>query len=641
VTRAPHGGAITLLAVTEAGDAAISADARHGLRLWPSLDGTREPVVVRGAPARQLAIARHAAGFVVALLDRAGGGEILDLDPGGGLRTRASLPVEPALVQLVALATGVLARRSDHAVLWLDVAGRVRGTVTAEPSQQIVTLATRRGAVLAGLADRSGPAVTRLRWLDAGAKLSWGKAVALPMPLDAAIALAPDGRRIAGISSRRDRAVMLDLAPAPKAPKIIKQRALTASLLRVGVAFVDDDLAIVPDGSILPASGDMPPDGLARHLDATTPVAVIDGGVVLGNEAGLERRAVTATGLGDAYYLGYRDHAVGYLTATASYITHEYDGRVYWLDRDLTAAHAIDGSFADNGEVHVLDDQHVLQRIHLFPRDMRGPGPGSRLVLKDAATRRAHPLGTWPGSDAAYEPSTQVLALVGDKTAVRLRIDLDTPGATPLPPLVTRPLSRAVLFDPAAAKGLCAITIGPEVDDRPGKGSGMRIEWFVEEPPGTQQIRPVQSKLFSAGWPITADRAGRLYVHEGTAIAIYERGTRKRAIPIELSWRGGTSFNDVGVDPAGTVLTLIDPANVIAIDVATGAVRWRAPAWRPQRTRFSSDGKIVAALLEGGLLALDVATGKPIATACGWGFTLTRDRPRTNMLGTPVLCAGE
>src|SRR5689334_14661163 len=39
VTRAPHGAPIELLAVTEAGDAAISADTRHGLRLWPSLDG--------------------------------------------------------------------------------------------------------------------------------------------------------------------------------------------------------------------------------------------------------------------------------------------------------------------------------------------------------------------------------------------------------------------------------------------------------------------------------------------------------------------------------------------------------------------------------------------------------------------------
>jgi PQQ-like domain len=638
VTRAPHGAAIDLLAVTEAGDAAISADTQHGLRLWPSLDGKREPVVVRGAPPRQLAIARHAAGFVVALLDHAGGGEILDLDRDGGLRTRGALPVEPALVQLVALATGVLARRSDHTVLWLDVAGRVRGTITAQPSEQIVTLATRRGAALAGLADRQGPSVTRLRWLDIGAKLAWGKAVTLPEPLDAAIALAPGGRRIAGATPRRDRAVMIDLEPAPRT---IKQRALATSLPRIAVGFASDDFAIVSDGSILRSSDDDPQASLAGHVDPATPGAVFDSGVVLGYEAGLDRSEVTELGIENTHHLGYRDHAIGDLHATASHITHEYDGRVYWLDRNLVATRALDASFADNGGVIVLDDQHVLQRIHMFPDDMRGPEPGSRLVLKDAATGREHPLGTWPGDNAAYEPSTRVLALVGDKAAVRLRLDLDQPAATPLPPLVTRELSTAVLFDPAAASGLCAITVGPEVNNRPGGRSGTRVEWFVEQPPGTRQIKPSHSKLFENAWPIAADQAGRLYVHDGTSIALYERSTRKRAFPIEPGLHSGTSFNGVGVDPAGTTLALIDPASVVALDAATGAVRWRAPAWRPKATVFSRDGKIVVARLEGGVLALDAATGKQLATACGWGFTLTRDRPRTSMLGTPVLCAGE
>src|SRR5262249_5780144 len=181
-----------------------------------------------------------------------------------------------------------------------------------------------------------------------------------------------------------------------------------------------------------------------------------------------------------------------------------------------------------------------------------------------------------------------------------------------------------------------------EVDDRPGGHSGTRVEWFFEPPAGAPQVKPSHSKLFEEAWPITVDRAGILYVREGDAIALYERGARKRAFPLEPGWRGGGGdFGDVGADPAGTVLTLIDLTQVIAIDIATGAVRWRAPAWHPRRTLFSSDGAIVAALLEGGLLALDAATGKPLATACGWGFTLTRDRPRTGMLGTPVVCAAD
>src|SRR5262245_60147358 len=55
---APHGSRIVNVAVADTGDAALTADVLGELRLWPTLDGTREPVVVRGPRARQLAIAR-------------------------------------------------------------------------------------------------------------------------------------------------------------------------------------------------------------------------------------------------------------------------------------------------------------------------------------------------------------------------------------------------------------------------------------------------------------------------------------------------------------------------------------------------------------------------------------------------------
>jgi hypothetical protein len=636
VEHAPHGAAIELLAVTEAGDAAITADVKHGLRLWPSLDGKHEPVVVRGVPPRQLAIARHATGFVVALLDPAGGVEILDLDRDGGLRTRTRLPVDPAFVQLVALSTGVLARRSDHAVIFVDVAGRVRGKVTALPAEQIVTLVTRRGAVLAGIRDRRGAEVSLLRWLDVGAALTWGATLTLPEPLDAALALAPSGRWIVGVTARRDRAVMIALVPAPAT---VKERPISAQLLGVGIGFVDDEAAIVPDGSILRRGGTAA-EGLAGRVNTEAPIVVVDGGIVLGHDAGLERTAVTARGLGDIYYLGYRDHAIGRVDATAAHIAHEYDGRVYWLDRDLVPTQAVDASFADNGGVIVLDDQHVLQRIHVFPAQMSGPEPGSRLVLKNMRTQRADPLGTWPGSDAVYEPRTHVLALVGSTTTVRLRLELEKPEVMALPPLETRELSSVVLFDPAIANGVCAIALNPEVSNRPDR-SGTRVETFVEPSPGTRQVKSSHSKLYTEGRPITVDRAGMLYVQDGPSIAIYERGAKQRAFPIEPRWGGGPSFGDVGIDPAGTVLTLIDPTSVIAIDTATGAVRWRVLAWHPRRTVFASDGKTVAVLVEGGLLALDAATGKQLASTCGWGFGLTRTPPRTGMLGTPVVCAAE
>jgi hypothetical protein len=54
---AAHGADIVALATTDDGLAGASADARDGIRLWPALDGTREPVVIRAPAPRALALA--------------------------------------------------------------------------------------------------------------------------------------------------------------------------------------------------------------------------------------------------------------------------------------------------------------------------------------------------------------------------------------------------------------------------------------------------------------------------------------------------------------------------------------------------------------------------------------------------------
>ena len=48
VTGMP-GAPTARIAVTDAGDAAVPADTTGAIRLWPALDGTREPVVVSGS----------------------------------------------------------------------------------------------------------------------------------------------------------------------------------------------------------------------------------------------------------------------------------------------------------------------------------------------------------------------------------------------------------------------------------------------------------------------------------------------------------------------------------------------------------------------------------------------------------------
>src|SRR4051794_28658465 len=85
VITAPHSGSIRSLAVTDAGDAALTADTFDELRFWPTLDGSREPVVVRGSAARELALGRDGDGFVAAILDDARRMELIRLGPDGAV----------------------------------------------------------------------------------------------------------------------------------------------------------------------------------------------------------------------------------------------------------------------------------------------------------------------------------------------------------------------------------------------------------------------------------------------------------------------------------------------------------------------------------------------------------------------------
>lgn len=68
LVAAAHDVEIAVLAASDDGRVAVSADRNGGMRLWPSLDGKREPVVVdtETAPER-LAIARDGDEIVVAV----------------------------------------------------------------------------------------------------------------------------------------------------------------------------------------------------------------------------------------------------------------------------------------------------------------------------------------------------------------------------------------------------------------------------------------------------------------------------------------------------------------------------------------------------------------------------------------------
>lgn len=83
-----HASRIALVAAAEDGTAVVSQDVDGGTRVWPSFDGTREPMIVPVDAARDLAIARTAGGYVILATDEAGGGEIVSTATNGGLVRR-------------------------------------------------------------------------------------------------------------------------------------------------------------------------------------------------------------------------------------------------------------------------------------------------------------------------------------------------------------------------------------------------------------------------------------------------------------------------------------------------------------------------------------------------------------------------
>ena len=105
---AAHGSEIIALGATADGLAVASADRIGGIRLWTVLDGTREPVVIRGAAAQSIALLRDGDGFVIGTLDAAGGVHLIRTSMAGAVRGRATVAGDLPASEILATAEGLL-----------------------------------------------------------------------------------------------------------------------------------------------------------------------------------------------------------------------------------------------------------------------------------------------------------------------------------------------------------------------------------------------------------------------------------------------------------------------------------------------------------------------------------------------------
>ena len=620
VIHAPHGGQISVVAVTDDASAALTLDDSDGLRLWPALDGTREPVVVRARPAIDLAIAHERDGLVAALLDAANGIELVRLAKDGALRGRRLLAAEPGYSELAAGADFLLARRTDHAIVRLDTS-RV---LDAEPGDQILAIAARRAKAFAGIADRDRPAeIDTVREIVYAGGLAWGAPIELPVPLAPPFALSPSGNRIAGLSARTAAAIVIELAPTPR---VIASDIIGSNPDEHALGFLDDERVVFRGGVVVlapqvTATAD-PWSGTRSTIRARVGRnAVVTDDIVVGGHA----THLLLANADRTEFLGYRDVGVGFLRVTGPQVTLYLGNRVLWLDDKLAATrahevvHDIAGGLA-------LDDHRLVKATYAYRQD----GDSTLDVsVFDTATNREVVLGSWArASNLAYDPSTHVLAVSGHTPAVaRSQIDLATGKAKKLRDLKARSDSAIELFDPAVANGTLATS---QISDE----RGTYIETFVETP-GTRAIAPESTvHLPDVAIVLGFDRTATFYsagVGPRRSISVHRAGKLVKKFAVE-DIAGGV------VDRQGSKLALYTQSHLFVIDT-DGKELWRAPVWLVNLVRFTDDGKTLLVNTQGGLLSLDAATGERRAAGCGWTFGLSKSEPPMTIFPAPVVCA--
>lgn len=626
----PHGGIVTTVAITEDGDAALSADSIGGLRLWPSLDGKRPPVPVSVVAPSQLALAhvpgagidRSTDDLLAAILDEARTVRLLRLGRDGTVRARVQLPNDVAAEEVVAIEGGVLVRRADQSLEKFDANGRMRGRLVTESGERLTAIAARRGSVVGLVATNLDVGTKTLRWIIDGDELRWGTSITMPVAmLPRSIALSPSHRRVAVRDAATRTLAVYDIDPLAKAVYGGPAIAVTDD---TAFGFTDDDhVAVIARGiSWWSAS--------VNQIDpwSTTPAmpfrtgAAASGSIADGVVATPHGNALALTTPLGSRYLGWTDLAIGSTSVLGKGLAFTVSAtRTLWLDDQLERVRDVDLDKLPTPASYgfAVADHHVaVERVV----------DGKYVVDIVDLDHPAKPisLGTFARVDLFnYFFATSTLVIAGDKLVHRYRIDPVTGAATELPTLTTPfAVSQLWLTDPARADGMIAVATGW------GDGEQMRMLVFREPKATAKTIKPASSSSIQVAI-LTVDVTGTIFTHGGEGIA---------------AKRGGKQVAELALDAIGDQLTVSNDGSRVAIIKASGitlrdlkgTVQWEEPLWKAIGVTFTSDDRRMLVRTGGGTIVLDSKTGQRMSSVCAWGFGL-HDEPISQAgLGQPPVC---
>jgi WD40 repeat protein len=611
--EAPHGSPITELAVTADGTAAITADETGGMRLWPKLDGTREPCVVELPAPRSLAIARHHDAFFVAWIDSANSLALAELDDRGRTIRHGAIAQDAEFRGIVMTDLGLLAWRSDQTIVLYDFDGAQIGRLGTEPGERVVSVAANGTSAVAVVAIRAGSAEGNVVRPLQLAPLAWAK----PFEAgggnpDGVIAISKSGKRIALATSLDDKTTELRIV------ELTTGRLLASSHVDVTLelGFTDEDhvavssangvgwLAVAKDSPPAPNTGSVP----------GSPFATADHRAVVARDVELELARPDGE-----QYLGYG------LTSPQLATLGPNHGLVVGMGKELVQLDPTLAAVAAKPPAVPADatllELHWLGGTDFAANVRQSDGELGSLIVssegRDPLPLRAPTAKTHALQPLHYEPSTHLVTQsFGDASVERWSAD-------------QRKIEYLAAFPRAAAsRDRQFVPLAPAL-----AGDKELVDVTLSSPP-TVTWTDATTKQRSTPMPITAfitaDSAGHVYAwtvdtaSKQLVISVLAPGKVLNTLPHD-----GTVT--LWPDPKGTRVAEVG-ANQVALYKLDGTLVWKQAVANASQVLWPSDDTLMV-IAAAGIARLDAMTGAIAGARCGWGFGLqaTAHNPSTRI----------
>jgi hypothetical protein len=631
-----HAAAIVALAVTADGTAVASADRLGGIRLWTTLDGSREPVVIAGTAPRALTIERDGDGFALGTLDAAGGVHVIRTSAVGAVRARVTVGERPAL-EIASTREGLLILRADQTVELVDAAGAVRARLAPDPGTHIDSILVRGGRALALTQEDKQ---LRGRWivLDHGAR--WGATTPKFRVKVAHAVLSPDGDRLAVSRPHNLHPVLIDLATGAALPTpLCVSRAWPhengedvdeSELLRgdnapMPLGFLTGDVVACAVASSLQwwnTSGAPEPMSASSFPIVGTPLVTTDRTLLAGLGPSLVIGSPSAT-----KFLGYGVHDVSHVrVADGGLVVTGGDQQSLVLDADLRERARIELGRVrvDWTDIVLLDDRYAITASQLRTPKTRD---SVQIAVVDGLTRAQHQVLPYDvrSTELSYEPTTRLLAASIAAGALLLRYDPATHTfGNPIRLARDVPPSKLVVLDPRLAGGVAALVL--DMSD-----GGLFVGELHQDDltPGAA-VRP-RATYRVPGVLQAFDRAGRLYLHDaadGDDVLVWTRGVATARLP-------GVATMTLRPNADGSQIAAFEGPRLVLLG-GTGAIRWDTMQWNSVDITWMAPREL-AVQFASAVATLDLETGAIARRRCGLAFGLS-DQGLEVGRGSPSIC---